>query len=128
MSAPSVDWRNRFGRAWITSVRDQDGTSNCWAFAATALVEAMVRIDYFLWSSRSEGDVVHGVGKQSWDFGNLGEAITFVFLGRRSIAGLRSGTQMVAEGMVGKHKGKLAMINPSYEVLISGSSEAMKAP
>ena len=52
-----------------------------------------------------------------------GEAITFVFLGRRSIAGLRSGTQMVAEGMVGKHKGKLAMINPSYEVLISGSTE-----
>jgi amino acid transporter len=52
-----------------------------------------------------------------------GEAITFVFLGRRSIAGLRSGTQMVAEGMVGKHKGKLAMINPSYEVLISESSE-----
>jgi hypothetical protein len=52
-----------------------------------------------------------------------GEAITFVFLGRRSIAGLRSGTQMVAEGMVGKHKGKLAMINPSYEVLIAGSTE-----
>ena len=52
-----------------------------------------------------------------------GEAITFVFLGRRSIAGLRSGTQMVAEGMVGKHKGKLAMINPSYEVLVSGSGE-----
>jgi amino acid transporter len=52
-----------------------------------------------------------------------GEAITFVFLGRRSIAGLRSGTHMVAEGMVGKHKGKLAMINPSYEVLVSGSAE-----
>ena len=52
-----------------------------------------------------------------------GEAITFVFLGRRSIGGLRSGTQMVAEGMVGKHKGKLAMINPSYEVLFSGSGE-----
>ena len=52
-----------------------------------------------------------------------GEAITFVFLGRRTIAGLRSGTQMVAEGMVGKHKGKLAMINPSYEVLFSGSGE-----
>jgi RecG-like helicase len=52
-----------------------------------------------------------------------GEAITFVFLGRRSIGGLRSGTHMVAEGMVGKHKGKLAMINPSYEVLVSGSAE-----
>ena len=52
-----------------------------------------------------------------------GEAITFVFLGRRSIAGLRNGTKIVAEGMVGKHKGKLAMINPSYEVLYSGSPE-----
>ena len=50
-----------------------------------------------------------------------GEAITFVFLGRRSIGGVRSGTQLVAEGMVGKHKGKLAMINPSYEVLASAS-------
>ena len=52
-----------------------------------------------------------------------GEAITFVFLGRRSIGGLRSGTQMVAEGMVGKHKGKLAMINPSYEVVASASGD-----
>ena len=78
MSAPSVDWRFRFGRAWITSVRDQDGSNNCWAFATTALVESMTRIDHFLWSSRSEGDMVHGVGKQSWDLGNIGEAITFV--------------------------------------------------
>ena len=31
-----------------------------------------------------------------------GEAITLVFLGRRSIAGLHSGTQLIAEGMVGK--------------------------
>jgi hypothetical protein len=52
-----------------------------------------------------------------------GEAITFVFLGRRSIGGLRSGTRMIAEGMVGKHKGKLAMINPSYEVVASVSDE-----
>jgi hypothetical protein len=52
-----------------------------------------------------------------------GEAITFVFLGRRSIAGLRNGTRMVAEGMVGKHKGKMAMINPAYEVLPSGSAD-----
>jgi amino acid transporter len=52
-----------------------------------------------------------------------GEAITLVFLGRRSIAGLRNGTQIAAEGMVGKHKGKLAMINPSYEVLVSGSAD-----
>ncbi len=51
-----------------------------------------------------------------------GEAITLVFLGRRSIAGLQSGTQLVAEGMVGKHKGKLAVINPSYELLSTSES------
>jgi amino acid transporter len=45
-----------------------------------------------------------------------GEAITLVFLGRRSISGLRSGSTLVAEGMVGKHRGKLAMINPAFEL------------
>ncbi len=45
-----------------------------------------------------------------------GEAITLVFLGRRSIAGLQSGAILVAEGMVGKHRRKLAMINPAYEL------------
>jgi len=52
-----------------------------------------------------------------------GEAVTFVFLGRRSIAGLHSGTRMVAEGMVGKHKGRLAIINPSFELLSSEPAE-----
>jgi len=74
----NVDWRNRFGRNWITSVRDQDGTENCWAFASTALYEAMVRIEHLLWTRRSEGDMVHGVGKQSWDMGNIGECTIFV--------------------------------------------------
>ena len=46
-----------------------------------------------------------------------GEAITLVFLGRRSISGLHSGSIVIAEGMVGKHDGKLAMINPAYEFL-----------
>jgi hypothetical protein len=52
-----------------------------------------------------------------------GEAITFVFLGRRSIAGLHSGTRIVAEGMVGKHKGRLAIMNPSFELLTAEPSE-----
>jgi hypothetical protein len=46
-----------------------------------------------------------------------GEAITLVFLGRRSIAGLQSGTTLRATGMVAKHKGKLSIINPAYELL-----------
>ena len=51
-----------------------------------------------------------------------GQAITLVFLGRRSISGLRSGSMLTAEGMVGKHHGKLAMINPAFELLSSSAS------
>jgi hypothetical protein len=46
-----------------------------------------------------------------------GHAITLVFLGRRSISGIRSGSLLIAEGMVGKHRNKLAIINPTYELL-----------
>jgi amino acid transporter len=53
-----------------------------------------------------------------------GEAITLVFLGRRSISGLHSGSTLRAEGMVGKHRGRLAMINPAFELLSLSQSEA----
>jgi hypothetical protein len=48
---------------------------------------------------------------------NSGESIVLVFLGRRSIPGITSGTLMAVEASVGKHKGMLAMINPLYELL-----------
>ena len=51
-----------------------------------------------------------------------GQAITLVFLGRHSISGLRSGSMLIAEGMVGKHRGKLAMINPAFELLSPSNS------
>lgn len=57
----SVDWRNRWGWPWITTVRDQNGCEACWAFAATALVEAMTRIEHAVWTHRSEGDVHKGM-------------------------------------------------------------------
>lgn len=74
----NVDWRNRFGRNWITSARHQGGSLNCWAFAATALYEAMIRIEHLLWTRRSEGDLARGTGKQAWDIGNIGEGTIFV--------------------------------------------------
>jgi C1A family cysteine protease len=74
----NVDWRNRFGRNWITSVRNQGGSQNCWAFATTALYEAMIRIEHLLWTRRSEGDLARGTGKQAWDLGNIGEGTIFV--------------------------------------------------
>lgn len=74
----NVDWRNRGGRNFVTSVRNQGGAPNCWAFAMTALYESMIRIEHNLWTRRSEGDVARGAGKQAWDFGNEGDARTFV--------------------------------------------------
>jgi len=44
----------------MTTVRDQNGCSACWAFATTALIESMVRIEHSLWCKRSEGDLHKG--------------------------------------------------------------------
>ena len=53
-------------------------------------------------------------------------AINIVFLGRRTVAGLEVGAKLTAEGMVGKHDGRLAIINPSYE-LLTPSAQAKPA-
>ncbi|MGH9296985.1 MAG: OB-fold nucleic acid binding domain-containing protein [Acidimicrobiales bacterium] len=44
-------------------------------------------------------------------------AIDVVFLGRRTVGGLVAGARLGIEGMVGKHDGLLAIINPAYELL-----------
>jgi hypothetical protein len=43
--------------------------------------------------------------------------ISVVFLGRRHVPGIRPGTRMVVEGMVGDHNGRLAILNPDYRLL-----------
>jgi hypothetical protein len=40
-----------------------------------------------------------------------------VFLGRRSIAGIAVGSRVIAEGMVGEDRGRLAILNPVYRLL-----------
>jgi len=42
--------------------------------------------------------------------------ITVVFLARRRIGGVRPGSIMRVEGMVGAHQNRLAMLNPEYEL------------
>jgi hypothetical protein len=53
-----------------------------------------------------------------------GAELTLVFLGRREIAGIRTGTKIVAEGMVGERRGRLAMLNPDYQLLAVAEPEA----
>ena len=52
-----------------------------------------------------------------------GGEVLVVFLGRREIAGIRTGTQLVANGMVGERRGRLAILNPDYELLSVPESE-----
>ncbi len=41
--------------------------------------------------------------------------LVLVFLGRRAVGGIRPGVHLTAEGMIGEHKGRLAILNPVYE-------------
>jgi hypothetical protein len=76
--AARVDWRSRWGWPWITTIRDQANCQACWAFAGTALVEAMTRIEHAVWTLRSEGDVHKGVGKKCANTGSLGQTVDFI--------------------------------------------------
>ena len=40
---PAWDWRNVGGADWITAIRDQKGCGSCVAFAAVAVLEAMLK-------------------------------------------------------------------------------------
>lgn len=60
----SVDWRNRFGWPWLTTIKDQGPCESCWVFSAVGVVEAMTRVEHTIWSLRSEGDVHDGMGAQ----------------------------------------------------------------
>jgi hypothetical protein len=44
--------------------------------------------------------------------------LVVVFLGRRWVAGIHPGTILEAEGTVGEHDGRPAMINPDYEIVV----------
>jgi hypothetical protein len=76
-TASTVDWRNRWGRNWITTVRDQDGCNACWAFSGVALIEAMLKIEDSIWARLSEGDVHRGIGAMCADLGNISNVSTF---------------------------------------------------
>lgn len=43
-------------------------------------------------------------------------ALVVVFFGRRQLAGVNAGTRLIVEGVVGEHRGTMAMLNPAYEI------------
>ncbi|HEX2736836.1 MAG TPA: OB-fold nucleic acid binding domain-containing protein [Acidimicrobiia bacterium] len=43
--------------------------------------------------------------------------LLLVFLGRRKVAGIELGRHVIAEGMVGEHRGYLAILNPEIELI-----------
>ena len=54
-------------------------------------------------------------------------AIAVVFFGRRQLAGRRPpGTKLVVEGVVGEHRGKMAMLNPAYEIQADAHAESAR--
>jgi amino acid transporter len=58
-----------------------------------------------------------GVGSLECTLVDETGGIALVFLGRRSIAGIKVGTRIAAEGTVGEERGHMAILNPTYELL-----------
>ena len=43
-------------------------------------------------------------------------ALLVVFFGRRQLAGVSAGTRIIVDGVIGEHRGSMAMLNPAYEI------------
>ena len=55
--------------------------------------------------------------------------LVVVFLGRRTVAGLELGRWLHVEGVVGAHRGYLAMLNPEIDLIVEDhSAPPPKAP
>jgi amino acid transporter len=53
-------------------------------------------------------------------------AILLVFQGRRGIPGIVQGARLIAQGMVGAWEGRLAILNPDYELVAGADTEAVE--
>lgn len=68
--APSVDWRNRNGRNYVTPVKDQGNCGSCVSFCTVATTEAMALIQHDQTLDLSEADAhfcsSHGANCNGW--------------------------------------------------------------
>ena len=55
--------------------------------------------------------------------------LVIVFLGRRQVAGLELGRWLYAEGVVGNHRGYLAILNPEIDLIVEDHpADSSRAP
>ena len=52
--------------------------------------------------------------------------LVVVFLGRRQVAGLELGRWLYAEGVVGNHRGYLAILNPEIDLIVEDHDEVAR--
>ena len=46
-----------------------------------------------------------------------------MFVGRRRIPGIKPGAHLIVEGVLGEHSGRLALLNPIYELVAGPDHE-----
>ena len=76
----SLDWRNRHGKNYVTSVRNQGSCGSCWAFGVTAVVESSISA-YFNNASKqdlSEQDLVSCSGAGSCSGGYISNSLSYI--------------------------------------------------
>lgn len=97
----------------------QDLDSVCTAVGATKIVDAprreRIRIAGLIRGVTLRP--VGGVPALEADLFDGSGSVHVVWLGRRRIAGIDPGTQLIAEGRIGEERGRLIMFNPAYTLL-----------
>ena len=99
------------------------------------VVEGAVPIGEITWRQKAKiAGRVTSVEVQPWQGAQVlsctlqdrSGSMTLVFT-RRDVPGVETGAQLVAEGTVGEHEGRLAMLNPLHEVLKRSPVDPLRA-
>lgn len=74
------DWRNRHGKNWMTSVKNQGGCGSCWAFSAIGTIEPYINLFYnrSINYDLSEQEILSCSGAGTCSSGNPDSALNYV--------------------------------------------------